>query len=146
MDVTSILKEIPLKKLLALCALGVLLPQAIPLLTRLVWAIFIILIILLLIEICVIFVIKAWCPNSVSTNHVIAWTIKTFMTLGSSAFNIVLLLIYSSFDLVFGRSFLGTHRARSSRSNRADLRFAFFFTRNLVVWRGSSLNSIIPCT
>lgn len=98
----SFISKIFSKKLLVLCLLAVIIPQAISIVMRLIWAILIILLIFLLFELLVVFMIKAWFPDRVNVGHVIEWTITTLLRVSSSLFSVLCSVIYSFFDLMFG--------------------------------------------
>jgi len=93
------------KKVFALLTSLYLIPQAIQLVLKLTWTIFLIFLFFLIVELCIIFVIKTWFPDKVNVVHVMEWTFYTVLRFGRSIFNMFCYVVCSVFDLVFGKAF-----------------------------------------
>ncbi|CAL8075109.1 unnamed protein product [Orchesella dallaii] len=102
-------------KLFALIIASYLIPHAIHLVVKLTWAIFLLFLFFLIVELCVIFVIKTWYPDTVNVVQVLEWTFFTILRFGTSIFHVFCYLVYSVFDLVFAKAFQGQKNSTISR-------------------------------
>ncbi|ODM96448.1 hypothetical protein Ocin01_10244 [Orchesella cincta] len=103
------------KKLFALITSAYLIPQAVQLVLKLTWAIFLLFLFFLIVELCVIFVIKTWYPDRINVVNVMEWTFSTILRFGRSIFSMFYYLVSSVFDLVFGKAF--RNQSTNSTSN-----------------------------
>ncbi|CAL8088994.1 unnamed protein product [Orchesella dallaii] len=117
------------KKILALLIALYVIPQAIYLVMKLAWVIFITFISFLIVDIGVTVLLKTWCPDNVSTITTLEWLLHTSLGFCSTFLNVFRYLVHSVFDLVYGKVFqqpkessTSTATRRASRNNNEENR------------------------
>lgn len=118
MNIKAFLSKLFTKKILAVCVLVLLIPQVIQLIIRLTWTIAIVLVFFLIFELCIVVAVKAWFPDRVNVAHVAEWTIATLLRFGNIIFNVICNILYSCFDLVFGKVFQSGNGQRARKPQR----------------------------
>ncbi len=108
-------------KLLAVIALGYLIPQVVYLAIKLTWVLTIIIAVFLSCELLIVLLVRVWLPHRVNVPQIMEWTITTLLRVGSSLFAVLCQVLYSCFDLLFGRVLQTGPRKAPQR--RIELRY-----------------------
>lgn len=124
MNIWTFFRNLLSYKLFAVIVLGYLIPQMVYLAVKLTWALTIIIAVFLSCELLIVLIVRVWLPHRVNVPQIMEWTITTLLRVSSSLFSVFCQVLYSCFDLLFGRVLQTGQRRNSQYRKQIELRYS----------------------